>query len=778
MKLFAMLLMMVVARDCFLQSAAAAVTFTNAPKAISNTYSGFITLSIGGLTNTEKVVVQKFLDANTNGVIDAADLLVQQFTLQDGTNFVIGGVTNSNVPGDVNTTPGVITARLNFQNGDFVQNLIGKYLYKLSSPGGHFAPITNSFSITNFPFPQKFTGSVVSNSTAIKVPNAVVLLFPPPRPGDHGPGQPLAGTVANNAGGYTIMAPPGTYTLLAFAINHVSAFKQSPVLTLAASQTITTNLTVTNATASISGKLVDAANNAIGLPGIFMPVQSSDGLLAIAFSDTNGNFTARVTSNLWSLGSDDAGLIVHGYVGSNNRVSTNSGATGVTLAFSKANALFYGSVKDNLGNPMVGIDVNASDTTSNLFQTDGYTDPNGNYFVGVLGLGSSDPWQLGLSSESAPANYNFSQPDFNQYGGTNLTVGQVVLQNFSGILAPNQITGTVKDNNGMKISGVGVFASLNINGTNYQNFLDTDTNGHYSLNVANGAWNIGINCTGGSDSLSQLGSYACPENQFATISGNNSTNDFIVQICGGVSISTISPLLLGEVNVFYNQSIQASACSGNYNWSQTGGALPGNLSLNSGGSMYVLSGFPTTSGNFVFTVQVNDGSGHTTNGQFSVAISNALQITTLSLPDGANGLNYSQQLQASVGVPFGGGSPYSWSFSGSLPPNLSLSTNGLLSGSLTTGGTFNFTVQATDSLGATATQPLSLNIVTTNLPPLVVGAGGGQIIVLWPASAGTNFTLQTTTNLTTGPWVPATNGVAAISFLISNSTPAQFFRLH
>jgi hypothetical protein len=92
-------------------SALAAVTFTITPSAVSNTYSGLITLSIGGLTNTETVVVQKFLDLNTNGVIDGTDWLVQQFALQDGTNFVIGGVTNFNVPGDLNATTGAVTAR-------------------------------------------------------------------------------------------------------------------------------------------------------------------------------------------------------------------------------------------------------------------------------------------------------------------------------------------------------------------------------------------------------------------------------------------------------------------------------------------------------------------------------------------------------------------------------------------------------------------------------------------------------------------------------------------
>ena len=71
----------------------AAVGLTLNPSSVSNTYSGVITLQVTGLTAGDTVVVQKFLDANTNGVIDGADLLVQQFNLTDGQASVIGGVT-------------------------------------------------------------------------------------------------------------------------------------------------------------------------------------------------------------------------------------------------------------------------------------------------------------------------------------------------------------------------------------------------------------------------------------------------------------------------------------------------------------------------------------------------------------------------------------------------------------------------------------------------------------------------------------------------------------
>ena len=110
------------------QNAHAAVAFAVTPATVSNTYSGTITLQVTGLTNTETVVVQKYLDLNTNGVIGGADTLVQQFTLQDGVASVIGGVTNRNVPGDFNSATGAITAVLNLQNGDFVQSLVGKSL--------------------------------------------------------------------------------------------------------------------------------------------------------------------------------------------------------------------------------------------------------------------------------------------------------------------------------------------------------------------------------------------------------------------------------------------------------------------------------------------------------------------------------------------------------------------------------------------------------------------------------------------------------------------------
>src|SRR5205807_2926778 len=83
-----------------------------------------------------------------------------------------------------------------------------------------------------------------------------------------------------------------------------------------------------------------------------------------------------------------------------------------------------------------------------------------------------------------------------------------------------------------------------------------------------------------------------------------------------------------------------------------------------------------------------------------------LSVSTTPLPNGTQSVAYNQSLAAA-----GGTTPYSWSLiSGALPAGLSLSSGGQISGTPTTTGTSNFTVQATDSSTPvqTATRALSI----------------------------------------------------------------------
>jgi hypothetical protein len=640
-----------------MQTARAAVTFSVTPAAVSNTYNGSITLQIGGLTNTETVVVQKFLDLNNNGVIDGGDWLVQQFTLTDGqTGMVIGGVTNFNVPGDTDgIANGQITTSL-FQNGDFRQHIIGNYLYRLSSPVGHFASITIPFAVTNFPFAQKFTGNVVSNNTSTTVPNAVVILFPP-----GGGDPPEAETVANNAGNYTISALPGTYSLTAAKSNYLGYLSTASVLTLGNGQTINTNITLTPATSSISGNLVDSGNSSIVLPGVMVAVRSASGQVAINMTDTNGNYNVPVGTGTWSIKPDDASLLIHGYLGPFNWIYTTVGTTGKTLDAWKATALIYGSVLDNLGNPMPGLDVYTFDSVNEFYETDGsYTDTNGNYVLGVLDVGDNDFWYCAANGDNQFTNYLFSQETIDG----NLSAGQTELQDFTGILATNYITGWLKDNYGNPIAGVEIYNydETPINGIYYDgNGSITDTNGNYSLNVCNGTWDIDVDDYGDNTSLPV--NYVSPADQYPVISNNNAVVDFTATLLPP-QITTVT-LPSGTNGVAYNQQLSAIYGKSPYNWSLLSTSLPSNLVLVTSG---LISGIPTNNGTFNFTVKVTDA--------LTEAATQALALTVGS-PPGVTILTTNSPLTVMVGtnltlaVSVTGTGPFSyqWQLNGTNIPN-------------------------------------------------------------------------------------------------------------
>jgi hypothetical protein len=191
-----------------------------------------------------------------------------------------------------------------------------------------------------------------------------------------------------------------------------------------------------------------------------------------------------------------------------------------------------------------------------------------------------------------------------------------------------------------------------------------------------------------------------------------------------------------------------------------------------------ITGAPTASGTFPFTVRIADTFGQSDTQALSILVStdNPPQIVPPSLPGGTDGVAYGPTtLQATGGV-----GTLTWTVSaGSLPPGLtglpSTGSTVTISGTPTTQGTFNFTVRVTDSLGQSDTQALSITInqpppvsITTPLLPAgsigqpynqTVAATGGTGARTWSISAGTlpaGLNLDATTGVISGtPILPA-----------------------
>ena len=163
---------------------------------------------------------------------------------------------------------------------------------------------------------------------------------------------------------------------------------------------------------------------------------------------------------------------------------------------------------------------------------------------------------------------------------------------------------------------------------------------------------------------------------------------------------TVSPASLPAATVgsAYSQTISGGGGTAPYTFAVTAGALPAGLTLNA--STGALSGTPTAGGTFNFTVTATDANSFTGSRAYSLTVSApTISVSPTTLPSATVGSAYSQTISAS-----GATAPYSFAITaGALPAGLSLSSGGALSGTPTAGGTFNFTVTATD--GITGTGP-------------------------------------------------------------------------
>lgn len=138
--------------------------------------------------------------------------------------------------------------------------------------------------------------------------------------------------------------------------------------------------------------------------------------------------------------------------------------------------------------------------------------------------------------------------------------------------------------------------------------------------------------------------------------------------------------------------------------SYTVGAVPPGFSFYSGTGQF--TGPATTPGDYALTVQVTDAEGTQDSRTYGFRVYAAPSIITPGLGPATTGQAYEVAL-----ISTGGLLPVRWSLaSGALPPGLTLTASGTLSGTPNVAGSYPFTVQLTDGNTARTTRAFTLQV--------------------------------------------------------------------
>jgi uncharacterized protein (TIGR03437 family) len=232
------------------------------------------------------------------------------------------------------------------------------------------------------------------------------------------------------------------------------------------------------------------------------------------------------------------------------------------------------------------------------------------------------------------------------------------------------------------------------------------------------------------------------------LGGNANQGSVYVFVSPACPVVTLAPDSLpnGAIGASYQQAVTISGGAGTYQFTLAGGALPPGLTLARDG---LLSGTPMTPGAYHFTLSAtNLSSLCATSIAYTLTIRPMcppIAVEPETLPQGAAGAAYNQRLTAT-----GGETPYNFAVTaGALPAGLSLSNAGVLGGTPTQTGNFDFTLRITDAKGCAETRAYALMIKAAAMacvsaasykagaaPESIVAAFGAQMAQQTQAASG------------------------------------------
>ena len=178
----------------------------------------------------------------------------------------------------------------------------------------------------------------------------------------------------------------------------------------------------------------------------------------------------------------------------------------------------------------------------------------------------------------------------------------------------------------------------------------------------------------------------------------------------------------------FNYQLAATGGTPSYTWSVSSGSLAPGLSLAT--TTGVISGTPSLSGNFGFTVDVTDSESRTASKALSIQVTpGQLSIGTATSFDAMLGTAFNYQPSVAGGI-----APYTWSISsGVLPTGLALSSaSGLISGTPSVADTFSFVLTVSDGSGLSTGASIQIRVIDPKKVPTITNVkykAGKKLVV-------------------------------------------------
>ncbi|MDA3897281.1 MAG: putative Ig domain-containing protein [Desulfobacteraceae bacterium] len=260
--------------------------------------------------------------------------------------------------------------------------------------------------------------------------------------------------------------------------------------------------------------------------------------------------------------------------------------------------------------------------------------------------------------------------------------------------------------------------------------------------------------------------------------GTYAEREFTIDVTEKLAITTASPLSRGTRGVAYFKSLSANGGKQPYTFPQSYGGFPPGVRLVSNGN---ISGTPSSTGSYSFTVQVRDDAGRSAEKTFDLEIVDPVRISTSRLKDGITGTLYIQTLESS-----GGYGDHHWKVhAGALPKGLALDTvTGEISGTPESATLAPLVFSVADDENRIDYQDLTLQIAdpltieTDNLPnglvdgeyseAVRISGGIGPYAYSFTGQLPAGLTLNSNTGIISG--IPTIGGLTNVSFTVTDST--------